>query len=121
MQLVVEYLVIIEKEATEALYHLCSSAEEFNRLLQANPEIGVKGSRIIYKDSFECDYDIKGGEVEGKPQRYFHLKFAFAGGADFVCLGMFDFQVKQDVALTLKSIAESKNRKRPWMPRLRSA
>jgi len=45
------------------------------------------------------------------------LKSAFAGGADFVCLGMFDFQVKQDVELALKTIAESKNRKRPWMPR----
>ncbi|HUT45416.1 MAG TPA: hypothetical protein VMX36_03990, partial [Sedimentisphaerales bacterium] len=45
------------------------------------------------------------------------LRFAFAGGADFVCLGMFDFQVKQDVELALKTIAESKNRKRPWMPR----
>ena len=43
------------------------------------------------------------------------LRFAFAGGADFVCLGMFDFQVKQDVELTLKSIAESKHRKRPWI------
>jgi hypothetical protein len=43
------------------------------------------------------------------------LKFAFAGGADFVCLGMFDFQVKQDVELALKTIAESKNRKRPWI------
>jgi hypothetical protein len=43
------------------------------------------------------------------------LKHAFAGGADFVCLGMFDFQVKQDVALTLKSIAESENRKRSWV------
>ena len=42
------------------------------------------------------------------------LKFAFAGGADFVCLGMFDFQVKQDVELTLKAIAEANNRKRPW-------
>jgi hypothetical protein len=43
------------------------------------------------------------------------LKFAFAGGADFLCLGMFDFQVKQDVELSLKTIAESKNRKRPWI------
>jgi hypothetical protein len=43
------------------------------------------------------------------------LKSAFAGGADFVCLGMFDFQVKQDVELALKTIAESKNRKRPWI------
>ena len=43
------------------------------------------------------------------------LKFAFESGADFVCLGMFDFQVKQDVQISLKAIAESKNRKRPWI------
>jgi hypothetical protein len=42
------------------------------------------------------------------------LKFAFDSGADFVCLGMFDFQVEQDVKLARKTIAESNNRKRPW-------
>jgi hypothetical protein len=42
------------------------------------------------------------------------LKSAFAGGADFICLGMFDFQVQEDVALTCKAVAESKNRKRRW-------
>ena len=43
------------------------------------------------------------------------LTYAFAGGADFVCLGMFDFQIEQDVELTRKAIAASKNRKRPWI------
>ncbi len=42
------------------------------------------------------------------------LDFAFAGGADFICLGMFDFQVRQDTELTLNAIAKSENRKRPW-------
>ena len=43
------------------------------------------------------------------------LTYAFASGADFVCLGMFDFQIEQDVAITQKAIATSKNRKRPWI------
>ena len=43
------------------------------------------------------------------------FKFAFAGGADFICVGMFDFQVKQDAELARKTIAESNNRKRPWI------
>ena len=43
------------------------------------------------------------------------FRFAFENGADFICVGMFDFQVKQDVELTQKTIAESKNRKRPWV------
>jgi len=42
------------------------------------------------------------------------LRLAYASGADFICLGMFDFQVQEDVALTLKTIAESKDRKRQW-------
>ncbi|MHC4074610.1 MAG: hypothetical protein ACYTGS_21715 [Planctomycetota bacterium] len=43
------------------------------------------------------------------------LKLAFDSGADFVCLGMFDFQVKQDAVLARKTIAESKNRRRTWI------
>ncbi|MHC4175733.1 MAG: hypothetical protein ACYST5_22710, partial [Planctomycetota bacterium] len=43
------------------------------------------------------------------------FKLAFSSGADFICVGMFDFQVKQDAELARKTIAESKNRKRPWI------
>jgi len=42
------------------------------------------------------------------------FRFAFANGADFICVGMFDFQVEADVELARRAIAESKNRKRPW-------
>ncbi|MHC4398176.1 MAG: hypothetical protein ACYTG0_00690 [Planctomycetota bacterium] len=42
------------------------------------------------------------------------FKHAFDGGADFICVGMFDFQVKKDVELTLKTIAQAKDRKRRW-------
>ncbi len=42
------------------------------------------------------------------------FKFAFESGADFVCVGMFDFQVEQDVALARNAIAESRTRRRPW-------
>jgi len=41
------------------------------------------------------------------------LKYAFDGGADFVCLGMFDFQVAEDVAVAKKVLANAK-RQRPW-------
>ncbi len=43
------------------------------------------------------------------------FKYAFQGGADFTCVGMFDWQVKQDAELAQKAIAASSNRKRPWM------
>ncbi len=43
------------------------------------------------------------------------LKYAFENGADFICLGMFDFQVKEDAEIAQRVIAGTKNRKRPWM------
>jgi len=43
------------------------------------------------------------------------FKYAFESGADFICVGMFDFQVKEDAELTQKTIAESNNRARPWI------
>ena len=42
------------------------------------------------------------------------IAYAFESGADYICLGMFDWQVRQDVEIALKAIEESKNRKRPW-------
>ena len=39
---------------------------------------------------------------------------AFEGGADFICLGMFDFQVAEDVKLTRQAVAKASRRKRPW-------
>ncbi len=42
------------------------------------------------------------------------INYAFKSGADFICLGMFDFQVAEDAIISKKAIEESKNRKRKW-------
>jgi hypothetical protein len=43
------------------------------------------------------------------------FEYAFESGADFICVGMFDFQVKEDAELAAKVVAESKTRRRPWV------
>jgi len=43
------------------------------------------------------------------------LKYAFTNGADFICLGMYDFQIVDDVNIALEALAEAKERRRPWM------
>lgn len=43
------------------------------------------------------------------------FKYAFENGADFICVGMFDFQVTQNVALATKLVAETETRERAWM------
>lgn len=43
------------------------------------------------------------------------LKYAYANGADFVCLGMYDFQIVEDVNIALDALAKAVERPRPWM------
>lgn len=42
------------------------------------------------------------------------LKYAFKNGADFVCLGMYDFQIVEDVNIALGAIKVAQERIRPW-------
>jgi hypothetical protein len=43
------------------------------------------------------------------------LKFAFQNGADFCVVGMFDFQVAEDAAITVGAVKATQNRDRDWM------
>ena len=41
--------------------------------------------------------------------------YAFKNGADFICVGMFDFQVERNVALVLNVLRKTTERERAWM------
>jgi uncharacterized membrane protein YphA (DoxX/SURF4 family) len=43
------------------------------------------------------------------------LRYAYNNGADFVCLGMYDFQIVDDVNIALEALSQSGVRRRPWM------
>lgn len=42
------------------------------------------------------------------------FQYAFEGGADFICVGMFDFQVREDAIITRKILEGLKGRDRAW-------
>ena len=42
------------------------------------------------------------------------FRFALKGGADFLCVGMYDFQIVEDANLALAALAEHQQRDRPW-------
>ena len=39
---------------------------------------------------------------------------AFNSGADFIGVGMFDFQIQQNCELAAQSVRRAKDRPRPW-------
>jgi hypothetical protein len=42
------------------------------------------------------------------------FQYAFANGADFLCVGMFDFQIEEDVRLARLALDKTRERERPW-------
>ena len=44
------------------------------------------------------------------------FRFAFENGADFICVGMYDFQMVQDVNIAFDVLNDPslQNRERPW-------
>jgi hypothetical protein len=42
------------------------------------------------------------------------FKYAFAHGADFVCVGMFDFQITENVLIAREQVSANSERQRPW-------
>ncbi len=42
------------------------------------------------------------------------FRYAFQHGADFVCVGMYDFQIVDDINIAHAALAEHRERPRPW-------
>ena len=42
------------------------------------------------------------------------FRYAFYNGADFICVGMFDFQVAEDAAIARQAIERAQERPRKW-------
>ncbi len=96
------YMEMFEKESPDHdQYHdnmFCHNHEETVALMRT-----VKVPWIAFKV-------LAAGAIP--PEEGF--KFAFDSGADIICVGMFDFQVREDAALARRAIANAQNRKRPW-------
>ena len=53
---------------------------------------------------------LAGGAIHPKDG----FRYAFENGADFICVGMFDFQIVDDVNICIDTLQSLQNRKRAW-------
>ena len=96
------YMEMYEKESEDhAEYHdnmFCHDAEQTIEFMQS-----VKAPWIAFKV-------LAAGAISAPDG----IRYAFANGADFICLGMFDFQVEPDAELVIKAASRLAIRARPW-------
>lgn len=74
----IEYLIIIEKKSSPALFGLCDSIRAFNKFLQTEDDISIERNKKIRHSSTDAllGYQVEMGQVRGKNQRFFHVRVA---------------------------------------------
>jgi hypothetical protein len=77
----------------------CTDPEETKEFMK-----NLKQPWIAYKT-------LAAGAIEPKVG----MKYAFENGADFICVGMFDFQIEEDVKTVVEILNADLKRDRPWM------
>ncbi len=73
------------------------------------PEITIEFMQKVKKPWI--GYKVLGA---GAIHPYEGFRYAFESGADFICVGMFDFQVSNDVKIARDTLRVKLNRTRPW-------
>jgi len=90
-------------------YWSAGPKERHDSVFEETPEETIEIMRTVTKPWIAFKV-LGAGAIQ--PEEGF--SYALKNGADFLCVGMFDFQVATDAAIARKCLAEHQNRERPW-------
>lgn len=85
------------------------SADDYDNIWDINPTETASVMKQVKKPWIAFKVLAAGAVHPSKGFRY-----AFANGADFICVGMFDFQVPENAAIAREILAANLGRERPW-------
>jgi len=86
-----------------------SGPQDYDNIWSITPEKDIEFMRTVARPWIAFKV-LAAGAIH--PREGF--KFAFDGGADFICVGMFDFQVRENVIIAKDAVAHAQSRQRPW-------
>ncbi len=90
-------------------YWSANRQPEHDNIWCVTPEKTVEFMQTVTKPWIAYKVMAAGGI---HPQEGF--RYAYENGADFICAGMFDFQVREDTIIAKKILSSNPTRQRPW-------
>lgn len=90
-------------------YWSAGPEEEHDNIWCTNPE-----ETIAYMETLEEPWIAFKTLAAGAIHPDVGFQYAFENGADFICVGMYDFQIVDDANIAAKVLASNLERRRPW-------
>lgn len=79
MHLITEYLFIVDKSSSAALYRFCEDASDFERMLGDHEKITFAHGMLVFEEKSKFPYKIHTNKVVDKEQRCFYFSLTYDG------------------------------------------